>query len=262
MLWPMCPRCRQNAPIVYRGVTAYCTACGASRMPLATQSVNMAGQTSKVGGTVARVFGWLVMGGGLLFSLLLALVLQLAIPEGYLGYIFGTLFGLPSAVVGFLLLRGGKSLTKSGEEKEKSTKGQALFALANLRGGVLTAVDAAGMLGVPTKEADDRLTALAKEHPDYVTVDVSDDGVVLYRFPNAHWNAMHYQAQQAWAAQQGRHEWWVANGQGQGQAAAAGGVRVGAETRVASDDARARAEAEEAAELEAELDRAAAQKGR
>lgn len=252
----VCPRCRQNAPIVYRGVTAYCTACGGSRMPLAASSVNLAGQTSKVGGTVARVFGWLVMSGGLLLALLIAFILQLAFPEGYAGYILGSLLGIPSIAAGVALLRGGRSLEKSGEEKEKTTKGQALFALANMRGGVLTAADAANMLGVPAKEADDRLTALAKEHSDYVTVDIADDGTVLYRFPNAHWNQMQFQAQQAWAAQHGQHQWW--NGAGQ----RGDHVRVAPEARVAGDpSAQAQAEAE-AAELEAELDRAAAQKGR
>ena len=51
----MCPRCRQNAPIVYRGVNAFCTACGAPRSVLANTSVNLAGQPSKVGGQVTRV---------------------------------------------------------------------------------------------------------------------------------------------------------------------------------------------------------------
>ena len=46
------------------------------------------------------------------------------------------------------------------------------------------------MLHVTPKEADDVLTKLAKEHPDHVTVDVDDDGNILYRFPAIHWGGL------------------------------------------------------------------------
>ena len=60
----MCPHCRQNAPIVYRGVLAYCTACGAPRPPFSAKSIDLAGQPSKIGGAVARVgFGERQAGG-------------------------------------------------------------------------------------------------------------------------------------------------------------------------------------------------------
>src|SRR3954468_24360457 len=64
----VCPRCRQNAPIVYRGVNAFCTACGAPRSPLTSGSVNLAGQPSKVGGQITRVFGWIVLVVGTLLA--------------------------------------------------------------------------------------------------------------------------------------------------------------------------------------------------
>ena len=61
----MCPHCGQAAPLVYRGVLAYCSACGQLRGPLTGGSVNHAGSLSKAGGTVAKVFGWLARVGGM-----------------------------------------------------------------------------------------------------------------------------------------------------------------------------------------------------
>src|SRR3954449_10617588 len=68
----ICPRCRQDAPTLVRGVRAYCTACGAPR-PLATAptAVNVAGQPSRVGGSVAGVLGKVALLTGLLVALAL-----------------------------------------------------------------------------------------------------------------------------------------------------------------------------------------------
>lgn len=189
----VCPNCRQNAPIVYRGVSATCTACGAPRMPLANTSVNLAGQPTKVGGTVTRVFGWIALVVGLLvgFGTLAAC-----------GGIFGFATAAPwvvsipilliTLILSKVLLSGGRSLEKSGDERQKATRNHALFAMANTRGGVLTANEAAVALNLPPYEADKVLTAMAKEMSDHVSVDVNDDGVVLYRFQGAQWAAMNH----------------------------------------------------------------------
>lgn len=185
----MCPRCHQNAPIVYRGVSAYCTACGAPRMPLANTSVNLAGQPSKVGGTVARVFGWLVLAGGWMLAAALAgLILLLGGEWG--AAVVGGPIALVTSLVAYALLRGGRELKKSGDDAEVAMKNQAIFALANTRNGVLRAWDVAQMLQISAKEGDDILTRLAKEHPDYVTVDLDDEGTILYRFPALHWGGL------------------------------------------------------------------------
>jgi hypothetical protein len=178
----VCPRCRQNAPLVYRGVTAYCTACGAPRIPLTGSSVELAGQPSKVGGTITRVLGWIILIGGLSLAIMtVGLLALLGAPGGAMLAV-----GLPMAaiagVIGYLLLRGGKQLQKSGDDAEHATKTQAIFALANTRGGVLRAWDVAQALQVSAKEGDDLLTRLAKESSEHVSVDVDDDGNVLYRF--------------------------------------------------------------------------------
>jgi hypothetical protein len=105
-------------------------------------------------------------------------------------WIVGGAIAFISSVIAYALLRGGKELKKSGDNAETTTKNQAIFALANTRNGVLRAWDVAQSLQVSPKEGDDILTKLAKEHPDHVTVDVDDDGNVLYRFPAIHWGGL------------------------------------------------------------------------
>jgi hypothetical protein len=186
----VCPRCGQNAPIVYRGVNAYCTACNQPRMPLANRSVNLAGQGSKVGGTVARVFGWIVLIAGTLLGAGLWATCQAIFEGGVVGYVLGIPITILSIVLGTVLLKSGKKLHASGTEDEKATRNQAIFALANARGGVLTPNDVAQSIGVTPQQGDDILTELAKQYSDHVNIDVDDNGTLLYRFSAAHWNAI------------------------------------------------------------------------
>lgn len=158
-------------------------------MPLANTSVTLAGQPSKVGGTVARVFGWIVLGGGWALAAALAGLILLLGGTWAAAAVAGPI-ALVASVIAYAFLRGGRELKKSGDDAETATRNQAIFALANTRGGVLKAWDVAQMLHVTPKEADDVLTRLAKEHPDYVTVDLDDEGNVLYRFLAAHWGGL------------------------------------------------------------------------
>jgi hypothetical protein len=167
---------------VYRGVAAYCTACGAPRLPLTATSVNLAGQPSQVTGQVTRVFGWIVLAGGLSVAVMV-LGLMLAIFPGVLG---ATLFAAPIAAAsigaGVWLLRSGRTLESAGKGTEHRTKAQAIFALAQNRGGVVTAFDVAAALAIPPAQADAILTDLAKASPDHVAVDIDErSGTVLYR---------------------------------------------------------------------------------
>ena len=159
-------------------------------MPLANTSVNMAGQPSKVGGTVARVFGWLVLAFGSMTSLGTAVACN-AIAEGSAApYILGIPMALITFVISYFLLKGGKQLAKSGEDTQKATRTQAVFALANTRGGMVTPNDLAQAIAISPKEADDVLTAMAKESPDHVSIEVDDNGTIYYRFSAAHWSAI------------------------------------------------------------------------
>lgn len=172
---------------MYRGVSAYCTACGAPRVPLTGASVNLAGQPSKVGGTVARVFGWIILSGGWLIALMIMAVWQLVAPGGWAGYAFGAPFAVVASIMAWALLRSGKQLHASGESTSLATKNQAIFALAQTKGGVLTPWDVSQYLNVTPQEGDAILTKLAKENSDQVTIDVDDDGKIHFRFPAIHW---------------------------------------------------------------------------
>jgi hypothetical protein len=184
----MCPYCRKDAPLVYRGVVPYCTACGNIRGPLTSKSVNMAGKPQKVGGAVARVLGWLVLVVGLSLGLGFGL-LAYALFTVTAGLAVGLPFAIISLAIGLGLLKGGGALQKSGTTAERGTREQAIYALAGHRGGVLTAEQVAPVLGTSAEEADAVLTAMAKEQSDKVTLDLDEQGRVYYRFANAPWYA-------------------------------------------------------------------------
>lgn len=160
-------------------------------MPLANTSVNLAGQPSKVGGTVARVFGWISLVFGTFLSLgTYALCSSIAVEGAAAPYILSIPMALITFVVSYFLLKGGKELAKSGEDTQKATRNQAVFMLANTRGGIVTPNDLAQAISISPKEADDVLTAMAKESPDHVSIEVDDNGVIYYRFAAAHWTAI------------------------------------------------------------------------
>lgn len=166
-------------------------------MPLVSTSVTLAGQPSKVGGTVARLIGWLVLAGGWTLAVALAALILVLGGAAWAVGVFAGPIALIASITAYFLLRGGRKLKKTGDDTEEATKNQAIFALANTRGGVLEVWDVARMLHVTPKEADDVLTKLAKEHPDYVKIDVDDDGRVLYRFPAIHWGGLPHMAPNA-----------------------------------------------------------------
>lgn len=178
----MCPHCGQNAPIVYHGVAAVCSACGRPRVPLVAPSVSFAGKPSRVGGTVAGVFGWLVLAFGLSVALGLGLLIG-----SFLGVTVGLAFGLPigifTAVLATVLLLSGKKMRRTGDEKQREMRRRAIFALAANRRGAVTAQEAARALDVPPAEADAFLTELARTTPEEVTVEIDDKGGIYYAFP-------------------------------------------------------------------------------
>ncbi len=187
----MCPRCHQNAPLVYRGFNAFCTACGAPRVPLSGASVTLAGQPSKATGGVARVFGWLVLVFGTLlatgtFAACSALVgVAAAAP-----YLFAVPIAALAWVLSYALFKSGNQLATAGLNSQTAMRTRAVRALANTRGGNVTPGDLAHAVGTTPKEADDHLTAMAKENPDQVSIEVDEQGTMVYRFASAYWQAI------------------------------------------------------------------------
>lgn len=178
----MCPYCRQNAPLVYRGINAYCAACGRSRSVLSASSLTHAGKPARLGGSVVGVFGWVVLGFGLFVASLLGLIAGLVWTAGT-GLVTFAVLSLFPALVFFLLRKGGKALSEAGQETQDHRREQALFALAANNGGVVQAIQVAGALDMTVADADAYLTHLAKTRHDEVDVEIGDQGEVLYTFP-------------------------------------------------------------------------------
>ncbi len=183
----MCPHCRQHAPIVYRGVVPHCTACGRVRAPFTTRSVNLAGRPAAVGGTVANVLGWVVLGVGGALALGLGLLFSLLTPTA--GLAVGITLGIIALTLGLVLVLSGRKLQRSGAADQKDTRRQAIYALAGHRGGVLTVVDVSQALGISPEEADVVLTDLAKTQPDQCVLELDEAGAIYFRFGNAPWTA-------------------------------------------------------------------------
>lgn len=177
----MCPHCRQNAPIVYRGIAAYCTACGQPRLPLVAKSVNMAGQTSQVGGTLTRVVGWTILFGGLAVSLVVFGILAAIVPALWIAVSVGLPLAIMTSLASYALIRSGRTLEQTGASEQRSTRVEAVIALAHNRRAPLSASDVAASLGIGFAQADALLTELAKKHPELVAVEIDDKGGVFYR---------------------------------------------------------------------------------
>jgi hypothetical protein len=132
-----------------------------------------------------------VLAGGWVLAILVALVaMAVSAPGAVAPWILSAPVAIIASLVAFGLLKSGRQLTDSGVLEEMTTKNRAIFALANTKGGVLTAWDLAQAIATTPQEADDVLTKLAKEYPDHVTVDIDDVGTVLYRFPSVHWQKL------------------------------------------------------------------------
>lgn len=177
----MCPHCHQAAPIVYRGIAAYCTACGKPRLPLVDKSVNLAGQPSQVGGTLTRIVGFIVLFAGLSVSLVVFGILAIFVPALWIAAAVGVPLALLVALASWAIIRGGRTLEKSGLSEQQTTRIQAVIALARNAKAPLTAQQVSTALGIGLAQADALLTDLAKRHPEVASVEIDDQGGVFYR---------------------------------------------------------------------------------
>jgi len=170
----MCPHCGQAAPLVYRGVLAYCTACGQLRGPLTGSSVNHAGQVSKAGGAVAQTFGWLSLAAGIVLALFFGAVLGWWPVAGILGALSLTAFAF--------WMWAGRALARRGRRSEVETKESAVHSLAASRRGELRGADLVQSLGLGKADADALLEAMSKAHPDDISLEIDEQGGLYYLF--------------------------------------------------------------------------------
>jgi hypothetical protein len=181
----LCPNCRQNAPVVYKGVFAFCSACDKPRAPFSGKALAFAGRPSKVGGRVARVFGLLLLVFGLLAAAAVLIFFQLLVPDKNIGYAIGLPIALSSVVVSCVLLFGSSRLRRLGSDVERQTRIEALYALAVNRGGTLTAHDASRALHIDALQLEALLSELAKELPEHVSLELDESGQPFYLFSHA-----------------------------------------------------------------------------
>jgi hypothetical protein len=150
-------------------------------MPFSATTLNFAGKPSRVGGLAAKILGALVLTFGLSIALGLGLLAH-AIFTVWVGLAIGLPIAIITLVVGLGLVLGGSSLARSGSQAARGAKLDALRALANHQRGVVTPVEAAASLGVSQPEADRLLTELATMPDEDVSLDVDDNGNLLYLF--------------------------------------------------------------------------------
>jgi hypothetical protein len=181
----LCPHCHQNAPILYKGVFAFCSACDKPRAPFSGKALAFAGQPSKLGGRVGGVVGALVLILGLLLAAALMLFFQLLWPAQNIGYALGSPIALISVVVGSLLMVASRRLGRAGAQAERQARVEAVYALAVNRNGMLTAADAARSLQLDPASVETLLSELAKTEPDYVSLELDENGHSFYLFSRA-----------------------------------------------------------------------------
>jgi hypothetical protein len=178
----MCPHCGQNAPLVYRGVSAFCSACGKARLPFTANAVNLKGKPAKIGGTLAAVAGWVLLFGSLAAALIVGAIFQAIFPAAVLGWVLGGVIAALGGGISLLLLLGGRALRRSGTTAAESARFDALGSLAANQKGIVTAQNASEALGCSYEEADAFLTILAKRPDGGISLEVDDDGKIFYRF--------------------------------------------------------------------------------
>jgi hypothetical protein len=179
----MCPHCGREAPLLYRGPLAYCSACNQPRVPLSAAGVNLTGKPAKLGGKLAAGLGWVVIALMVGVAAIFGAVLQAIFPPGaVVGWVVGAVIAALGIGAGTLLLMGGRFLEKTGDKAAMNAQREALFALAENQKGIVRAGLASQALGVTPAEADVILTALSREPDSGTTLEVDGDGKLYYRF--------------------------------------------------------------------------------
>ena len=181
----LCPHCHQNAPVLFKGVFAFCSACDKPRAPFSGKALAFAGAPSKLGGRLGRILGALVLIFGSVLAAALTLFFQLLWPAQNIGYALGAPIALVSIVLGAVLLFASNRLGRAGAEAERQARVEAVYALAVNRNGMLTTADTARALQLTQASVDALLGELANTQPDYVSLEFDEEGQPFYLFSHA-----------------------------------------------------------------------------
>ena len=180
-----CPHCQKEAPIIFKGVFAFCAACDRPRAPFSGKALNFVGKPSKWGARVGQALGVFVLIFGLLLAAALILFFQVLLPTASIGYALGLPIALASVVLAALFMITSRRLRRVGSDAERQARIEALYALAVHRGGTLTATDAAPALQLTAAVVDALLGDLAKHQPDHVSLEFDEEGRTFYLFSHA-----------------------------------------------------------------------------
>jgi hypothetical protein len=142
--------------------------------------VNLAGRPAKVGGSIAKVLGWLTLALGLAAAAVVGALLQVIFPAGVAGWIVGGVIATLALALGVILLISARKLHVAGTGTERDAAVAAISALAARQGGAVSAEDVGRALRLPVDRADALLTALAKEQGERFRLEVDDAGRLLY----------------------------------------------------------------------------------
>jgi len=163
--------------------------CNARRAPFGGDILNLAGTPERIGGHAARWFGWGAMSVGLFVAFTAGLVVQavasMIAPGTWLGLAVALPIALLSVILGLAGILGGNRLGRAGETRLLDTQRNIVRALARHKKGVVKVADAARALGVDEARADAVLGTLAREPVENVSLDIDDDGNVMYLFGSA-----------------------------------------------------------------------------
>jgi len=180
-----CPHCQQNAPILYKGVFAFCSACEKPRAPFSGKALAFAGQPSKLGGRLGRALGALVLIFGLLLASALTLFFQLLWPAKNIGYALGSPIALIAVVLGILFMIASRRLGRAGAAAERQARIEAIYALAVNRDGMLTTADTARSLQLDPASVDALLRELSQTQPEYISLELDENAQPFYLFSRA-----------------------------------------------------------------------------
>lgn len=131
------------------------------------------------------MLGTLVLIFGALLAATLVLFFQLLWPAKSIGYALGAPIALASVVLGTVLVVVSNRLGRAGADAERQARVEAIYALAVNRNGMLTTGDTARTLQLDPKAVDALLNELAKAEPEYVSLEIDEQGQPFYLFSRA-----------------------------------------------------------------------------
>jgi hypothetical protein len=189
-----CPHCHAVAGVRASGGRYVCVACNKPRAVKPGTAVlgdGGAGDSSiepasgaqlelaagRSAGFALKVFGAFSVAAGLLG----AGALVALFPFGAAVVVGAAAVGLTGVGVGGLSVRAGTKAQAAAVARARRSAELRVLALAEERGGVLTVTDVATELRMASSDAEALLTALAADG-SRVGVEISSDGVVLFRF--------------------------------------------------------------------------------